>query len=45
MVQSSKNIINENTCEMFMNNVMEKKEHNLSFQIESNQNTKHEEKT
>jgi hypothetical protein len=40
---------NENTCEVFMNDVMEKKclqecEINLSFQTKNNQNPRSEEK-
>jgi hypothetical protein len=48
MVQSSKNenMISENACEVFMNDVMEKEyEINPGLQIESNQNLENEKKT
>ncbi len=47
MVQSfeNENMISENTCEVFMNDGMEKEyEINLNLQIESNHNPKNEKK-
>ncbi len=41
----NENMINENTCEVFMNDVMEEEyEINPNLQIESNQNPKNEKK-
>jgi hypothetical protein len=47
MVQSfeSENMTSENTCEAFMNNVMEEYEINPSLETKSSQNLQSEEKT